>query len=396
MTEIINLQRRYLLAGTAATAVTAGALASGVRVHASEGVELPEYVNWKEPDALIVHSDNTLETKRSAFGTASITQEDRLYIRNNVSPPPASILDDRDAWEVSIEGVANPQTLTVGELKSMGIETVTMVLQCSGNGRAYFEHEPSGTPWQVGAAGNVMWTGVPLRTVVDALGGPAEGAQFVTGTGGEEIPEGIDPLSVLVERSVPLEALDDILLAWDLNGEPISLAHGGPLRMIVPGYTGVNNVKYVNRVALTDEESPARIQQTRYRLQPVGEEGGPQWPSVWKMEVKSWITGPLESRAAGMTQVTGVAFGGANAVDSVEVSVDGGETWHEAEFIGPDLGRFAWRPFVLPIELEPGSYTLVSRATDSEGNSQPEEFEPNQPGYSHNGWRAPAVEITIT
>lgn len=396
MNEVINLQRRNLLVGTAAAAVAAGTVIPAARLHASEDSGLPDYVSWKEPDALIVHSDNTLETKRSAFGTSLITPEDTLYIRNNISPPSEKIMEDRDAWEVSIEGVAEPRTLTLGELKGMGVETVTMVLQCSGNGRAFFEHGPTGTQWQVGAAGNVMWTGVPLRKVVDALGGPVEGANFVTGTGGEEIPEGIDPLTIMVERSVPLEALDDILLAWDLNGQPISLAHGGPLRMIVPGYTGVNNVKYVKQVALTEEESPARIQQSRYRLMPVGEEAGPQWPSVWKMDVKSWITGPLEDRRAGAVLIGGVAFGGTNPVERVEVSVDGGQNWQNADFIGPDLGRFAWRPFVLVTELEPGSYTLVSRATDSEGNSQPEEMEPNQSGYSHNGWRAPAVEITLS
>ena len=396
MSEVINLQRRHLMVGTAAAAVAAGSVIPTAHLRASEESALPEYVSWKEPEALIVHSDNTLETKRSAFGTSLITPEDTLYIRNNISPPSNEILEDRDVWEVSIEGVAEPRTFTLAELKAIGVETVTMVLQCSGNGRAFFEHGPSGTQGQLGAAGNVMWTGVPLRAVVDALGGPADGAKFVTGTGGEEIPEGIDPLTIMVERSVPLEALDDILLAWDLNGQPISLAHGGPLRMIVPGYTGVNNVKYVKQVALTEEESPARIQQSRYRLMPVGEEGGPQWPSVWKMDVKSWITGPLENRRAGPVLIGGVAFGGTNPVETVEVSVDGGENWQKAEFIGPDMGRFAWRPFVLVADLEPGTYTLVSRATDSEGNSQPEEFEANQSGYSHNGWRAPGVEITLS
>jgi sulfite oxidase len=391
MNEHVDLKRRYLLAGTAAAT---GLIASGIQVRAQDN-PLPAYVDWKDADAVIVHSNNTLETRREAFGTSLITPEDKLYIRNNVSPPDASVLDDRDAWEVSIEGVAEPRTLTVGELKTMGVDTVTMVLQCSGNGRAYFEHSPSGTPWQVGASGNVMWTGVPLRKVVEALGGATDGAVYVTGTGGETIPEGLEANDILVERSVPIETLDTILLAWDLNGEPISLAHGGPLRMIVPGFTGVNNIKYVKTVALTAEESPAAIQQTRYRLQPIGESGGPEHPSVWEMNVKSFVTGPLETAAAGMAQVTGVAFGGINAVASVEVSVDGGETWQAAEFIGPDMGRYAWRTFALSTDLAAGTHLIVSRATDSEGNVQPEEFEPNDAGYNHNGWRAHGVEITV-
>lgn len=392
MTHHVDLTRRYLLAGTAAATAV---VATGVQLHAQDN-PLPDYVDWKQPDAMIVHSNNTLETRREAFGTSLITPEDELYIRNNVSPPDPSILDDRDAWEVSIEGVAEPRTLTVGELKTMGVETVAMVLQCSGNGRAFFDHEPSGTQWQVGACGNVVWTGVPLRKVVDALGGPADGAVYITGTGGETIPEGLERNDVLVERSVPIETLDKVLLAWDINGKPISLGHGGPLRMIVPGYTGVNNVKYVARIALTEEQSPARIQQQRYRLYPVGEEVQPDSPSVWEMEVKSFITSPLETATAGMVQITGVAFGGINAVEGVEVSVDGGETWQAAEFIGPDMGRYAWRTFAFAADLSAGSHMLVSRATDSEGKVQPEAPEGNNPGYNHNGWRAHGVEVTVS
>ena len=391
------IRRRQLLAGSA---VALGALAANGRVYAQDAAAeeglLPEYVSFKQSDAMIVHSNNTIETKREAFGNALITPEDKLYVRNNVNPPSPSILDDRDAWEISIEGVGAPRTLTLGELKGMGLETVTMVLQCSGNGRAFFDHETTGTQWQLGAAGNVMWTGVPLRVVVEALGGPSNGANFVTGTGGEEFPEGAAVRDVIVERSVPIGALDNIILAWDLNGEPISLAHGGPLRMVVPGYSGVNNIKYIKRVALTEDETDALIQQSRYRLYPVGGESGPDWPSVWEMAVKSWVNEPLGDRPAGPVVISGVAFGGMNPAEKVEVSLDNGETWQEASFVGPDLGRFAWRNFAFATELEPGSYTIVSRATDSEGNVQPEETEPNNSGYSHNGWRAPAVEITVT
>lgn len=390
------IKRRQLLAGSA---FAVGAIATGGKAIGQDAAvqpsDLPEYVSFKQPDAMIVHSNNTIETKREAFGTAPITPQDRLYVRNNVNPPSPSVLDDRDAWEVSIEGVGSPQTLTVGDLKAMGLETVTMVLQCSGNGRAFFDHETTGTQWQTGAAGNVMWTGVPLRTVIEALGGASEGAKFVTGTGGEEFPEGAPVNDVIVERSVPIEVLDNILLAWDLNGEAISLAHGGPLRMIVPGFSGVNNIKYVKRIALTENETEALIQQSRYRLYPVGGESGPQWPSVWEMGVKSWINAPLGDRPAGPVVISGVAFGGMHAAEKVEVSLDAGETWHEASFVGPDLGRFAWRNFAFATELEPGTYTIVSRATDAEGNVQPEETEPNNSGYSHNGWRAPAIEITV-
>ncbi len=362
---------------------------------------LPDYVSWKDPASMIVHSENTIETKRGEIGSSVVTSEDRLYIRNNVSPPDPSVLDDRDAWQVEFTGVNDPRTLTVGDLKTMGVETVAMVLQCSGNGRAFHkaqltgDQQMSGTPWQTGAAGCVIWSGVPLRNVVEALGGVAGGANFVTSTGGETIPEGVEAKDVLVERSVPIDALDSIILAWEVNGKPISLAHGGPLRTIVPGYTGVNSVKYVKTVAFAEAESDARIQQTRYRMYPFGEKASPDHPSVWAMEVKSWITSPLEAAKSGKVYITGVAFGGINAVSGVEVSVDGGASWQNAEFIGPDLGRYAWRQFVLAADLAPGSYKIASRATDSEGKSQPETNELNGAGYLHNGWMAHALDITV-
>lgn len=405
----VDIERRHLLMGGAGAVAAAGLVGARGMAFAQEAKQaegakpLPDYVNWKEADALIVHSNNTLETKRDAFGISLITPDDRLYIRNNLAPPPESIVADRDAWKVEISGVKNPRTLTVGELKGMGLEVVAMVLQCSGNGRAFHqakikgtEHKISGTPWSVGAAGCVFWGGVPLRKVAEALGGVAEGAKYITGTGGEELPKDVDPKSVIVERSVPIDTLDTVLLAWEMNGEPISLAHGGPLRMIVPGYTGVNNVKYVKAVSFTEQQSDARIQQTRYRIYPIGRKATPEDPSVWAMSVKSWIVTPLEKANAGPVQIAGVAFGGTSPVAGVEVSTDNGQNWQKAEFVGPDLGPYAWRVFVLSTELKPGSYRLVSRATDAKGDVQPQDNEVNGSGYSHNGWEAHGVDLTVS
>lgn len=401
-----SLPRRQLLAGTGAT-VTAAALASWMRdaaantpapAPAAAPRPLPAYVNWKDPNSLIVHSNTTIETRRSAFGTSIVTRDEQLYIRNNLPAPDAAIVADRDAWELSVEGVRNPRKLTVRELKSMGLETVAMVLQCSGNGRGYFPNKPSGTPWQVGAAGCVLWSGVPVRVVAEALGGVASGMSFMTGTGGEKLPEGLDPKSVMVERSVPASAMADALLAWEMNGAPISLAHGGPLRLIVPGYTGVNNIKYVKRLAFTARESDARIMSHGYRISPPGANGDPSQPSVQEMTVKSWINGPGTDGkpvTAGSVQIHGVAFGGMHAVTKVEVSVDGGKTWSQARLVGPDLGRFAWRQFVLSARLPTGSHTLVSRATDAAGNLQPEQRLENAGGYNNSSWADHAVKVVV-
>jgi sulfite dehydrogenase len=358
---------------------------------------LPAYVAWKNADALIVHSSNTIETRRTVFGDGVITPANQLYIRNNVAPPDPSILKDRDAWKVSIEGVRSPGDVTVGELKTMGLATIAMVLQCSGNGRKFFPHKPSGTPWNVGAAGCVMWSGLPVKQLVEAMGGMTDGMRYMTGRGGETLPAGIDANTVMVERSVPLEAMQDALLAWEMNGEPISLAHGGPLRLIVPGYSGVNNVKYIARLAFTQEQTQAAIQNVRYRLAPVGAKETPQQPAVWQMDVKSWINGfdSTGTLPPGRYVIRGVAFGGLDAVKSVDVSVDGGKTWRPAHFVGPDLGKYAWRQFALPVDLKPGDYVFVSRATDAKGNVQLENRNDNEAGYLNSSWRDHALNIKV-
>lgn len=395
-TSPTNLARRGLLA-TGASALAAAGLARA-QTAAPAARPLPAYVAWKDQEHLILHTGNTIETRRSAFGTSAITPADRLYIRNNLPPPDVSVVNNPDAWSVDVEGVKQPGTLTVAQLKSLGIETVAAVLQCSGNGRGYFPSKPSGTKWQVGAAGCVIWSGVPVRNVVAALGGVADGARFITGTGGEQLPAGLDPKSVIVERSVPIKELENALLAWEMNGEPVPHAHGGPLRLIVPGYSGVNNIKYVKRLAFTRDETDAKIQRTGYRMTPVGTKGDPSFPAVWEMDVKSWVNGPAPETGpvkAGWVQVHGVAMGGTRALRRIDVSVDGGQTWKEARFVGPDLGRFAWRQFVLPVRLEPGQYLLASRAQDVQFNWQAETTPDNGGGFLNSGWRSHAIPLTV-
>ncbi|WP_439860028.1 SorT family sulfite dehydrogenase catalytic subunit [Pseudomonas sp. MBLB4136] len=394
MNDSIDLHRRHLLLGSTGALASAGLLSVTPHAWAAQ-TPLPDYVSWKTPEALIVHSDKTLETRREAQGTGLVTSNERLFIRNNLPPPDPAIVADPDAWSVTFQGVNNPRSMTLGQLKQLGVETVASVLQCSGNGRAFFPHGASGTQWSVGAAGCVLWTGVPMRLVIKALGGIADGRRYMTSTGGEALPEGLDLKSVMVERSVPLRAVEQALLAWELNGEALPLAHGGPLRMVLPGFYGVNNVKYVKQVAFTAEQSDAKIQVSGYRIRPIGQGGAADQPSMWEMNVKSWITRPLQRVAAGRVMIQGVAFGGAKPLLRVEVSTNGGNNWHMARFIGPDLGPHAWRPFLFIADLEPGSYSLASRAIDFEGDMQPRERVENERGYGNNSWRDHAVDIQV-
>lgn len=391
-----NPSRRKMLVGSAGAMAAVSVLGFTPLAKADEPKSLPDYAAWKERNALIVHSTNTMETRRDAIGSGVVTPSDRLFVRNNLPAPPDEITADADAWEVRVDGVNNPRTLTVGELKQMGVVTVASVLQCSGNGRAFFPHGASGTQWSVGAAGCILWTGVPLKDVVEALGGPADGIRYITSTGGEALPDGLDPKTVVVERSVPIKALETALLVWEMNDKPLPVTHGGPLRLVVPGYYGVNNVKYVKSVALTEAQTDAKIQASGYRVRDVGVKGSPDQPSMWEMNVKSWVTAPLEAGRKGRNLIYGVALGGTVPLDKVEVSVDDGKNWKNARFLGPDLGPYAWRPFVLAVDLEPGEYRIVSRATDAEGNSQPEGRVDNERGYGHNGWKDHGVTVVVS
>ena len=352
----------------------------------------------KDGNSLIRHSGLTFETKRDAFGTSVIVPYERLFVRNNLPTPDPALVADRNAWTLSVEGVVRPGVLTLAQLKALEVVTVAAVLQCSGNGRAFFQHEASGSQWGVGAAGCVIWSGVPVRAVAEAFGGVSRGAQFVTGTGGEELPVGILRDDVVVERSIPLEkGLEDALLAWEMNGEPLPQVHGGPVRLIVPGYFGINQVKFLRTLAFTPEESSAAIMRTGYRVRPIGESGDPSQPSMWEMSVKSWVNHPSGDGPvrAGRVVVDGVAFGGMRGVRRVELSVDGGTTWRDAPFIGPNLGPYAWRQFAVPVTLERGTHLLMSRAVDDAGNVQAPERLENHRGYANTSWRDHAVTVEV-
>ncbi len=385
-------RRRFLV--TSAGGAAAAGLAGFAPAALAKGKPLPAYAAWKDADRVIVHSTNTIETIRGALGSSVVTDDRVLFVRNNL---PTVDMGNPDAWQVQIEGVTSPATLTVRELKRMGLETVPMVLQCSGNGRGFFGHKASGTQWTVGAAGCSFWTGVPVKTVVGRLGGVQQGMRYMTSTGGETLPAGVDPKTVRVERSVPWSAMEQALLVWELNGAPLPVAHGGPLRIVIPGYFGVNNVKYVQRVAFTAEQTDANIQRSGYRVRPIGEKGAPTQPSMWEMNLKSFVTSPdgEGSLAAGPVQIHGVAFAGGSAVKGVEVSLDGGATWRAASFYGPLLGPYAWRQFVFPVTLSAGTYTIASRAIGFDGSVQPELRVENERGYGHNGWADHGLVVRV-
>lgn len=393
-----TLSRRRLLKAATLNAVAAACLGLPASALAAVKALLPA---GKQPRDFIEHNAQplALETARNAYGQGPITPISQFFVRNNLPMPQQSVVHSRPSWRLSVEGVKASGVITLDDLKTLPTTTVACVIQCSGNGRAFFEHAPSGSPWGVGAAGCALWTGVRVSDVFDQFGGISPDARFLTATGGEPLPAGIDPSTVAVERSVPIaKGLNDCLLVWEMNGEPLPLVHGGPVRLLVPGYFGVNQVKWVQRIAATSDESDRKIQQSGYRMRAVGESGNKSHPSMYRMPVKSWINGLGDKNditRPGKHQLFGVAFSGERGIDHVDISLDGGKGWQRAQLYGPDLGPNAWRTFQLEIDLPAGDYYLVSRATDKLGERQPRYFPANQRGYGHNGWFDHGLDITV-
>ncbi|WP_255151103.1 sulfite oxidase [Halorarius halobius] len=373
--------------------------------------------------------------------TTLITPLEEFYIRNHYPTPDIQ----ESEWTVSLTGAFDQEAdLSMQELKEgYSTETVFHVMQCSGNGRSYFQPQVGGNQWTFGAVGNAEWTGTPVSDVLEAYGADTSDGMWVSFMGGEA-PDGED----IFTRSIPMsKAMDDCLLAYEMNGETLVGDHGFPVRLVVPGWYGNNNVKWVSRMHVMDmmvygdewETDEQRLythwQQYSYRIIPEEDDEAEQYESIDIFDtyeqmqnpdrirnayvndqlVKSLIGYPGEDstvsrRADGTIEVLGTAWAGDNAVETVEVSDDGGETWGDAEFMAPDLGTDSWRLFRYVWEPEPGEYTLYSRATDAMDRTQPatvsapeeqlrgiqdDQFPWNQDGYINNAYEPHGVTVTV-
>ena len=218
---------------------------------------LPAYVAWKKPEHLIVHTGTTIETQAQRFRHQHDHARGRLTSATTCRAPDVAIVADRDAWELAVEGVQQPAHADRGRTQDAWAWRPSRWC-CSAPATAAATSPTS--PAAPMAGGRRRLRDLERRAGAQRGRGArrlADGARFITGTGGEKLPDGLDPKIVIVERSVPLQALEDAMLAWEMNGEPMPHAHGGPLRLIVPGYSGVNNIKYVKRLAFTREQTDA-------------------------------------------------------------------------------------------------------------------------------------------
>ena len=303
-----------------------------------------------------------------------------------------------DDWTIEITGlVERPGSISVRYLAEMEQVEQELVLQCSGNGRAMFSAAApaKGAQWQCGAMGNVRFSGVPLAKVLDRVGlriGPR--ARFITAEGRDAPAKPGEPD---FEHSIPLDdALARSFLALAMNGAPIPAAHGGPVRLVTPGYYATMNVKWLGRLRFEQEETANYHQVRRYRTprDPIAPGSDFTYDLAnseanWRMRTKSVIFAPLDGEhiAAGKVEVRGVAWNdGASRIESVLVSSGGSAPWQPAK-IAAGAGPYAWQPWSIALELDPGAYQLSARAIDASGRSQP--LSPaanwNPAGYAFNG-----------
>jgi DMSO/TMAO reductase YedYZ molybdopterin-dependent catalytic subunit len=266
-------------------------------------------------------------------------------------------------------------------------------LECSGNGRSLLGEKAAGNPWTIGGVGNAVWGGVWLKDVLSHCG--------LKPTAAHAAFEGFDkPLGsagVKFIRSIPLEkALASTVLAYEMNGEPLPLKHGYPLRALALGWTGANCVKWLQRIVLMDRPYTGFFMDSVYRVFQKGQDPK-TGEGVTGLKLKSIITQPLpeETLAAGTVVVLGAAYAGEVMVERVDVSVNGGADWTPAQFIGPKE-PFAWRQWqYLWKGAERGEYLLMSRAADAHGRLQPLQAEWNALGYGNNGVREHAVKVKV-
>jgi DMSO/TMAO reductase YedYZ molybdopterin-dependent catalytic subunit len=342
------------------------------------------------PRALLqnVGSPQDLETPLSWFDRL-LTPTDVFFVRSHFGPPSLDL-----GRKLNIGGlVKTPLSLDADELRNRFAHvTTTAVLQCAGNGRRFHQPRVPGVQWGHGAMGQATFTGVRLRDVL-AAAGPSNDGAFVH-IGGADLPP--KPTVPAFRRSIPrARAMDpSTLVAWAMNGESLTLAHGAPLRLIVPGWAGDHWVKWLTHVSLEREEAPGFYMQTAYRypIHPVAP-GAAVKPddmrSLTTFPVKAVIARPADGGTlpAGTQEIAGCAFSGEAPLAKVEVSTDRGVTWHVAVLEGEGgVGR--WQIWKHRFDARPGSASAVVRATDTKGNTQPETAAWNPSGYFYNAWHS--------
>ncbi len=352
----------------------------------------------KGPLMVRVQRPYDAETPVSEF-SSFLTPTHRLFVRSHFGPPAVEMVTEPQ-WKLHVGGfVKESRDFSLKALRDLEAVTVTSVLQCSGNGRAFHRPKVPGVQWERGAVGNVQWRGARLRDVLTAVGVKAT-ARHVHFLGADRPVKASVPL---FKRSIPLEKAlhPDTILAYEMNGRPLPLLHGAPLRVVTPGWMAESCLKWLTDISVQENEAQGYYMQTAYRMPVTAIQSNSGLPGttmapVEAMPVKSLIVAPADGANVGPGPVTiqGVAWSGESPVKKVELSLDRGKTWEAARLVGEDLPyawrqwQFVWKPSAA------GQATILARATDANGDEQPETSPWNPSGFVWNGWDR--VNVTVS
>jgi DMSO/TMAO reductase YedYZ molybdopterin-dependent catalytic subunit len=383
-----GLSRRELLALAAAAAP---ALAGIQRLSwpASAAAQASPIVKPLPPEWFVVHGTNA-ETRWEALRDQGYrVANERFFVRNHTATPQI----DPATWRLRVFGSGlrgrpgpdRPLELGLRDLLRMPARRTTAFIECAGNGRSFFADQQgtpaSGTPWRLGAIGVAEWKGVPLAEVLERAG--------LSRRAVDVMPQGLDAPYVTggvdygrVRRPLPIgKALDDALLAYEMNGEALPPDHGFPLRLVVPGWVGIASVKWLGQLEVSETPLSSPWSTKWYRMT------GPSYPAdappLAEQPVKSAFELPWGAQLAARRRqlLSGRAWSGRAPIRAVEVSTDGGASWRRARLHGPNLPA-AWVRWELPwTPPAPGGYELLARATDRLGNRQPATVPFNDGGY---------------
>ena len=355
----------------------------------------PEEACQQAIDAgMVMHRAHPLncETSIPALVGGVVMPNARFYMRNNFHMPNL----DAATFRLAIGGlVERSQSFTVRDLQNMRSKTQVVTLECAGNGRALFDRPTEGEKWGVGAVSTAEWTGVPLVEILDRAGVRQEvkdvlfrGADGGTVEGRSE--------SMRFERSLRIDdARDsDVLLAYAMNGEPLPVEHGYPLRLIVPRWYAVASVKWLTEIEFIDRTFTGHYQGDKYRFE-WERDGRIVSEPVTLQRVRALITEPSPQTevGAGELAIRGVAWSGAAPIARIDVSVNGGD-WQEARLVS-ERNRYSWQWWELMTRVEKSEHLVLrARATDLAGRTQPERAEWNRLGYGNNAIQEVPIRVS--
>jgi sulfane dehydrogenase subunit SoxC len=259
--------------------------------------------------------------------------------------------------------------------------SVIRAIECAGNGRNFFEFSHGkkipGTPWNLGGIGVAEWTGVPLQELLDRAS--------VKRSARDVMPKGLDEKMVSRPMSLEKALANDTLVVYAMNGDPLLPDHGFPCRMLVPGWVGISNIKWVGSIEVSDQALYSEYNTQKYVM--IGPDYKPNPPArgpvLTTQKVKSAFELPWNGEiSAGKRLLRGRSWSGEGSISKVDVSVDGGKSWQRARLREPNIVR-AWARWDIDWDANPGSYKLQARATDTNGNTQPDRIPFNEEGYAH-------------